>query len=77
MFSTGIAWSLVGVERIARAFEDVATLSETLARYNDLLIDEARHLERLVAGAYAARHDFDIFVEYSMLYFASSSFAEA
>jgi len=77
MFSTGIAWSLVAVERIARAFEDPATLPSAFDRYDALLRDEAVHLEHLVAGAYATRHDFDAFVEYAMLYFAAASFSEA
>ena len=77
MFSTGIAWSLTAVERLAHAFENPDTLSSALGRYGRLLQDEAAHLEHLVAGAYAARHDFDTFVEYSMLYFAAASFAEA
>ncbi len=77
MFSTGIAWSLTAVERLAHAFEDPETLPSAFDRYDALLRDEAAHLEQLVAGAYAARHDFDTFVEYAMLYFAAASFSEA
>ncbi len=77
MFSTGIAWSLVAVERLAMAFESPASLNTNLARYEGLLRDEARYLEQLIAGSYATRRDFDMFAEYAMLYFAAASFAEA
>ncbi|NIR58491.1 MAG: hypothetical protein GWO02_02705, partial [Gammaproteobacteria bacterium] len=84
LFSTGIAWSLLGVERLALLLEptaagraDRAGLGEGFARYATLLETEADHLEELVGGAYRARHDFDVFCAYSYLYFAAVSYAEA
>jgi tetracycline 7-halogenase / FADH2 O2-dependent halogenase len=80
MFSTGIAWSLLAVERLVRTIEraeDGEALARGLERYGQLLQREADHLERLVAGAYlAAARDFDLFVAWTDLYFAAASFAE-
>ena len=75
LFSTGIAWSLLAVERLALLLED--DLSEGLGRYGELLGREADHVQELVAGAYEAMWDFDLFASYSFVYFAAASFAEA
>lgn len=78
LFSTGIAWSLLAVERLALLLEPPATgLPAGLARYGALLAGEADHLERLLTGAYTALRDFDLFAAYSFLYFAAASFTEA
>lgn len=84
IFSTGIAWSLIAVERLADAFAqataggglDPAKLEEPFARYGALLDCEADRLEALVRGAYLALGDFSSFGEWSFLYFATVSFAE-
>ncbi len=75
LFSTGIAWSLLAVERLAFLLKDGSIAD--LDRYGALLALEADHLERLVGGAYEAMGDFDLFASYSYLYFAAASFAEA
>jgi FADH2 O2-dependent halogenase len=79
LFSTGIAWSLLAVERLGLLFEPdgAAAIPRGIDRYGDLLLQEADQLQRLLAGAYAAMRDFDLFVAYSFLYFAAASFAEA
>jgi FADH2 O2-dependent halogenase len=80
MFSTGIAWSLVAVERLAMAFEGatgVADVLPALSQYARLLEQEANHVTGLIEGAYAARGSFPVFAEYAMVYFAAASFAEA
>lgn len=84
MFSTGIAWSLLAVERLGLLLEPFAgsdasgsRLQEGLERYGDLLERETDYLQRLIAGAYRARHDFDVFAAYTYLYFAAASYAEA
>lgn len=80
LFSTGIAWSLLAVERLALSLEGTArgrTWPADLAVYGTILEAEADHLERVVPGAYRLRRDFDLFVEYSFLYFAAVSYAEA
>ena len=75
LFSTGIAWSLLAVERLALLLEPGSAVS--FVRYGQLLEREAAHLQKLVAGAYEAMRDFDLFASYSFLYFAAASFAEA
>lgn len=81
LFSTGIAWGLRAVERLALAFETAATASRipdlhTLTRYDEALAAEANQIDRMVAGAYEAMAHFDLFAAHAMLYFATVSFAE-
>ncbi|HLE85357.1 MAG TPA: hypothetical protein VJG13_13535, partial [Thermoanaerobaculia bacterium] len=77
LFSTGIAWSLVAVERAARLLEGGAPDPAGLERYGALLAREADWIERLVAGALRLRRRFPGFAAWSLLYFAAASFAEA
>jgi tetracycline 7-halogenase / FADH2 O2-dependent halogenase len=81
LFSTGIAWSLRAVERLALAFESAASNGrvpdlEMLARYDAALAAEADQIDLVVAGAYEAMTHFDLFAAQAMLYFAAVSFAE-
>lgn len=81
LFSTGIAWSLRAVERLALAFESAAPGSrvpdrDVLARYDAALSAEADQIDLLVAGAYEAMSHFDLFAAHAMLYFATVSFSE-
>jgi len=82
LYSTGIAWTLRGVERLAEAIlraadtTDPAPSEADRSRYGDLLKREALQIDRLVAGAYAARGHFRLSVAHSMLYFAAVSWAE-
>jgi FADH2 O2-dependent halogenase len=81
LFSTGIAWSLRAVERLALMFENakqhgIAVSAAEVARYASLLSREADQIDLVVAGAYAAMAHFDLFAAQAMLYFASVSFAE-
>lgn len=81
LFSTGIAWSLRAVERLGLAFESAAAnkrvpAKEILTRYSAALNAEADQIDRVVAGAYEAMSNFDLFAAQAMLYFAIVSFAE-
>jgi FADH2 O2-dependent halogenase len=77
LFSTGIAWSLLGVERLARLLEDgVEAAQAGLDRYERALAAEADRLDLLTHAAYQAMPDFDLFRWVAMLYFAAVSFAE-
>ena len=81
LFSTGIAWGLRAVERLALAFESAAPNRrvpdpDVLAHYDAALAAEADQIDRVVAGAYEAMAHFDLFVAQTMLYFATVSFAE-
>jgi len=82
LFSTGIAWGLRAVERLALAFESAAggrRLPDRgqLARYETLLAVEADQIDRLVAASYDAMAHFDLFAAHAMIYFAIVSYAEA
>lgn len=81
LFSTGIAWGLRAVERLALAFEEAAgdervPVAAALHRYDAMLAAEADQADRLVAGSYEAMAHFDLFAAHAMLYFAAVSFAE-
>ncbi|MFN7961308.1 MAG: tryptophan 7-halogenase [Thermoanaerobaculia bacterium] len=77
LFSTGIAWSLLGVERLGRLLEaEERPGEEGLERYDRLLRQEADFLDRLLAGAYRALADFPRFAAFCQLYFAAASFGE-
>ena len=84
LFSTGIAWSLLGVERLGLLLEDVdssraaerSRLASGLERYAAPLRSEADHLRRLIEPAYRCRRDFDAFDAYVQAYFAAASYAE-
>jgi tetracycline 7-halogenase / FADH2 O2-dependent halogenase len=82
LFSAGIAWSLLAVERLAdwgEALRDAAPAGaeRLLARYGRLLAREADHVEALLVAAWRAMPDFDRFVAQTFLYFAAASFSEA
>lgn len=80
LFSTGIAWALRAVERLALGFEEAGggvPSAHTLERYAALLDAEADQIDRLVAGAYHAMTHFELFAAQAMIYFATVSYAEA
>jgi FADH2 O2-dependent halogenase len=82
LFSTGIAWTLRAVERLALAFEAAAGKRRVpdpraLERFNEALSAEADQIDVVVAGAYESMSHFELFAAHAMLYFATVSFAEA
>lgn len=80
LFSTGLAWTFLGVERLADLFgraRGVLPDAGELARYRALLAAEADRLDRLISLAYRARNAFPLLVAVSLLYFAPVSFAES
>jgi len=76
LFSTGIAWSLRAIERLALSFERGGPSAHDLSRYEALLSAEADQIDALVAGAYLAMTRFELFAAHSMIYFAAVSFTE-
>jgi len=81
LFSTGIAWGLRAIERLALMFERHAAHRAVpnageLGRYATVLALEADQIDRMVAGAYEAMAHFDLFAAHAMLYFAAVSFSE-
>jgi len=77
LFSTGIAWSLRAIERLALCFERHGPTAEDLKRYEAMLSAEADQIDVLVAGAYEAMAHFEVFAAQALIYFAAVSFAEA
>lgn len=81
LFSTGIAWSLRAIERLALAFEsaapDGAPRASDIRRYASLVAAEADQIDQVVAGAYEAMAHFELFAAQAMIYFAAVSYAEA
>jgi FADH2 O2-dependent halogenase len=92
LFSAGIAWSLLAVERLADWGEALRHHSpgdaqHLLDRYRRLLSREADHLEALLLAAWRAllgaggesraESRFNRFVAQTFLYFAAASFSEA
>lgn len=73
LFSTGISWSLLGVERLA---EVLAGARSGLRRYDLLLDREAAHLGLLLCAAYRNLSDFDRFGTVARAYFVAASFQE-
>jgi tetracycline 7-halogenase / FADH2 O2-dependent halogenase len=81
LFSTGIAWGLRAVERLALAFESAASSRRipdpgVLTRYESALAAEGDQIDLVIAGAYEAMAHFDLFAAQAMLYFGTVSFAE-
>ncbi|MCY3929215.1 MAG: tryptophan 7-halogenase [Acidobacteria bacterium] len=76
MFSTGIAWSLLAVERIADLCRRGLPAPAEVERYGRLLAAEADHIDRLLVAAYRLMNDFEGFTAAAMAYFAAASFDE-
>jgi len=74
LFSTGMAWSLLAVERLAQIFEG---RHGNASRYDFLLRREADQGACLVEAAHLAMGDFRLFTAVCGLYFATVSYAEA
>ena len=76
MFSTGIAWSLLAVERVADLCRDGLPTARDLDRYGRLVAAEADHIDRLLVAAYRLMPELSRFAAAAMVYFAAASFDE-
>jgi FADH2 O2-dependent halogenase len=82
-YSSGIAWTLRGVERLAELLADPAARGAGAAngsafrRYAELLELESEQLDTLISTTYRAFDDFELFAAYAMTYFVSASWAES
>jgi FADH2 O2-dependent halogenase len=77
LLSTGFPLTLLGIQRLAAAFETQAVPGpEALQSYADETQLELDATERLVAALYATMRDFPLFKRLSLLYFAAASFSE-
>ncbi len=78
-YSSGIAWTLCGVARLAEWYTASSGGSHTRAApvsYARALQREAGHLDRLIAMAYAAMSSADLFHAAAMVYFAATTRTE-
>ena len=73
LFSTGIAYSLAGIERIVQMLGENRNfdehLYEQLKEYEHITFEELKLIDMLVAGCYKTMPHFQLFNAWSMLYF--------
>lgn len=73
LFSTGIAYSLAGIERIAAILSEHRNfqpqLYTQLKEYENIVFGELKLIDLLVAGCYKTMEHFPLFNAWSMLYF--------
>jgi FADH2 O2-dependent halogenase len=75
LHSTGIAHTLLGIERLARIVETHwgrPSIEEALAGYDRSVREEIQHVDRIVDAGYAALGSFRLFAAVAMLYFAAA-----
>ncbi|HEY4195411.1 MAG TPA: tryptophan 7-halogenase [Mucilaginibacter sp.] len=76
LFSSGIAHSLSGIEKIANILHQHWAKDESLYRqlkeYEHTVFEELKLIDQLVAGCYQTMDHFELFNAWSMLYFAST-----
>jgi FADH2 O2-dependent halogenase len=74
LFSTGIAHSLSGIERImaiiSQHWNNDAILYQSLKEYEQTVFEELKLIDCLIAGSYKTMAHFELFNTWSMLYFA-------
>ncbi|MGZ8919570.1 MAG: NAD(P)/FAD-dependent oxidoreductase, partial [Limisphaerales bacterium] len=73
LLSTGFALTLLGIDRLAQAFDDK---SPSLEAYAATTRAEFESAADLVGALYAKMHSFDEFALLTLLYFAAMSFTE-
>jgi FADH2 O2-dependent halogenase len=76
LFSSGIAHSLTGIQKLAdiirQHWGQNETLYQALAGYEQGLFEELKFIDQLVAGCYDTMDNFELFNAWSMLYFAAT-----
>jgi len=75
LHSTGIAHTLSGIGRLSRILLESPQLerSGSLSEYSQNVVEELRHIDRLVSCCYDSLEDFELFTACSMLYFAAAT----
>ena len=79
LHSTGIAQTLAGIQRlvpILREHWQQPTLLAALQQYERVQHLELAHIDKLVAGCFAARRNFRLFTAFALLYFAAATTSE-
>ena len=76
LFSSGIAHSLSGIEKVINAISQYwgndKLLQQNLKEYEQAVFEELKLTDYLVAGCYKTMAYFELFNAWSMLYFAST-----
>ena len=76
LFSSGIAHSLSGIEKLVRIIaqnrDNGDSLNTDLAQYEHAVFEELKLIDMLVAGCYQTMDCFELFNAWSMLYFAAT-----
>jgi len=76
LFSSGIAHSLAGIQKMAGILQQYwghdEELYQSLAQYEYAVFEELKFIDRLVAGCYQTMDCFELFNAWSMLYFAAT-----
>ena len=75
LHSTGIAHTIYCIEQLSDVFAR-GVPADALASYSRDLQRDFLVIDQLVHGCYVARHDFSLFADYSMLYFAAATMFE-
>lgn len=79
LHSSGIAYSLCGVERLARSlirYWNKPELERELKTYERLVLSEGVLLDQVVGGCYKAFNHFRLMVAYAMFYFVGATVYE-
>lgn len=80
LLSTGIALTLLGIERLGAVMEqglEIESLANELAELGTRTMSELDATAGLIGALYANFHDFDVFSALTLLYFAAASFSES
>jgi FADH2 O2-dependent halogenase len=80
LHSTGNAWTLAGIERLIRIFEQYWKKPEfisALEKYDTTFQHEVEFLDEIVSGSYAGFREFDRMIAMSMFYFSTATWSEA
>ena len=78
LHSTGIAHSLSGVDRLCEILldDDDTDRTSRLIHYSTSVVNELKHVDRMVAGCYEGLRDFRLFHAWTMVYFAAATTSE-
>lgn len=75
LHSTGIAHTLLGVQRLAAMFtqSNTSLIEDGLSRYSEQTLNELRHIDHMIALCYDNLHCFPRFTAACMVYFAAAT----
>ena len=77
LLSTGFPLTLLGIQRLGRAFRNGPPSARALHCYGKQTLADLAIVEALVSALFARMDDFGAFTALTMLYFAAASFSES